>query len=83
MELSQDRTRSVLEHCLGLPDLIADDGLRGWTRQHLTANGLSSSHLILKKNGDEDKKRSRRVEFRTKTAAEKKVVEIIEQMKGQ
>ena len=46
----------------------------------VTANGLSSSHLIKNNEGIEDKQKSRRVEFRTKTNAEKKVVEIIERM---
>ena len=50
------------------------------TLKYITANGLSSSHLVTE-NGIEDKEKSRRVEFRTKTAAERKVVEIIEEMK--
>jgi len=79
MKLSQDRTRSVLEYCLGL---IGDPSLKTWTRKYLTANGLSSSHLVLV-DGIENRELSRRVEFRTKTAAEKKVVEIIEKMKDE
>jgi outer membrane protein OmpA-like peptidoglycan-associated protein len=78
MQLSQDRTRSVLIYCLSLVD---DVQLKEWTRHYLTANGLSSSRLVFTEDGTEDEHRSRRVEFRTKTAAEKKVVEIIEEMK--
>lgn len=78
MMLSQNRTRSVLEYCLGL---IEDYNILTWSRSYITANGLSSSHLILTEDGDEDKNKSRRVEFRIKTAAERKVVEIIEEMK--
>lgn len=79
MKLSQDRTRSVLEYCLGL---IGDPSLKTWTRKYLTTNGLSSSHLVLV-DGIENRELSRRVEFRTKTAAEKKVVEIIEKMRNE
>jgi len=51
-------------------------------REYITANGLSSSHPILTAKGMEDRARSRRVEFRTRTNAEKKVVEIIQEMEG-
>jgi len=78
MWLSQNRTRSVLEYCLGL---TTENDVRIWAKKHITANGLSSSHLIFNDDGTENKEESRRVEFRTKTAAEKKVVEIIEEMK--
>ena len=78
MELSQDRTRSVLRYCLGL---IQELPVRhGWARKHLTANGLSSSQLIYTGDNEEDRKKSRRVDFRTKTNAEQKVVEIIEKL---
>jgi len=78
MELSQGRTRSVLEYCLAL---VLDQSTKSWTRKYLTANGLSSSQLKCNKDGTENRERSRRVEFRTKTAAERKVVQIIEEMK--
>ena len=77
MRLSQNRTRSVLMYCLNLinvPETMA------WAKKYITANGLSSSRLIMNFDGVEDKLKSRRVEFRTKTNAEKKVVEIIERM---
>jgi len=77
MRLSQNRTRSVLKYCLGL---IQEPKILTWAQQYVTANGLSSSHLIKNAEGVEDKQKSRRVEFRTKTNAEKKVVEIIERM---
>lgn len=71
MELSQDRTRSVLEYCLNL----LPENEQSWSMQHITANGLSSSHLIYK-DGQEDPVLSRRVEFRIRTNAEKKLEEI-------
>lgn len=77
MELSQGRTRSVLTYCL---QLIPDQKLKEWLTQNITANGLSFSKPIYTSQGTEDTKRSRRVEFATKTNAEKKIVEIIESM---
>jgi len=79
MRLSQNRTRSVLKHCLSL---IQESKILTWSQQYITANGLSSSHLMKNTEGIEDKLKSRRVEFRTKTNAEKKVVEIIERMEN-
>jgi len=79
MKLSQDRTREVLQYCHGL---IENDVMQLWARRHITANGLSSSHLICPEDV-ENRELSRRVEFRTKTAAENKVVEIIEEIKKQ
>lgn len=79
MKLSQDRTRSVLHFCL---DVLGDKQNKEWVRDHITANGLSSSQPILNLDGREDLARSRRVEFRTRTNAEKKVVEIIREMEG-
>lgn len=73
MELSQARTRSVLQHVLmvgNLPD-------KNWLRLHLTANGLSSSHLIYKGDGKEDSVASQRVEFRIRTNADQRINEIL------
>jgi outer membrane protein OmpA-like peptidoglycan-associated protein len=72
MELSQDRTREVLEFVLN--NRIDDN--KNWIREKLTANGLSSSKII-SVNGIEDKERSRRVEFRVRTNAEKRIVKIL------
>lgn len=68
MELSQSRTRKVLEYCLINTRISTDK--RYWVKKLITANGLSSSQLIMDKNGSEDKERSRRVEFRVRTKIE-------------
>lgn len=73
MELSQNRTRTVLQYCMSL----VSDSDREWLQGLITANGLSSSHLIMK-DGVEDKDLSRRVEFRVRTNAEKQLEEIAE-----
>jgi outer membrane protein OmpA-like peptidoglycan-associated protein len=72
MELSQDRTREVLEFCF--KHTVKDD--RQWIRERLTANGLSSSKLVIN-NDMEDKEKSRRVEFRVRTNSENRIVKII------
>ena len=74
MELSQDRTRAVLEYCFGL---MKPNDVK-WLTGLVTANGLSSSHLILNSHGEEDKDLSRRVEFRVRTNAEKQLEDIAE-----
>lgn len=73
MKLSQDRTRSVLEYCISLLPFSHDVE---WAIRTITANGLSSSRPILK-NGVEDPKLSRRVEFRVKTKTEQKIINIL------
>ena len=72
MELSQNRTRSVLAYCFSL---MSEEQIT-WAKSLITANGLSSSQPILK-NGVEDKTLSRRVEFRVRTNAEKHLEEIV------
>lgn len=74
MQLSQDRTRAVLEHCLLLPSVHK---LKDWIRSMVTANGLSSSRLVVV-GGVEDPQRSRRVEFRVRTNADAQIRKILE-----
>ncbi|MCK8602372.1 OmpA family protein [Desulfoferrobacter suflitae] len=77
MRLSQDRTRSVLQYSLAL---IADPALKEWARSKITANGLSSSRQVMV-DGLEDREASRRVEFRVRTDAEKRIGEILKTAK--
>jgi len=74
MELSQNRTRAVLEYVLSDTDISQNK--RDWVKTTTTANGLSSSKLIYE-NGIENKERSRRVEFRVRTNAEMQIVKIL------
>lgn len=74
MDLSQARTRAVLEYSLGLP-LV--DPYKEWARKLITANGLSSSRLILQ-DTKEDKIGSRRVEFRVRTNTKEQIVRVLE-----
>lgn len=75
MELSQDRTRSVLQYVLQIPKISES---KDWLQQQLTANGLSSSKLITYLNSTENSEESRRVEFRVRTNAEKQLEKIKE-----
>lgn len=74
MELSQNRTRSVLQYVLQIPEI---SGNGDWLKQYLTANGLSSSKLIANPDGTQNSEESRRVEFRVRTNAEKQLDKII------
>ena len=74
MKLSQDRTRNVLKYVL---DITTGNNQKNWLKQNLTSNGLSSSKLILNRDGSENKVASRRVEFRVKTNAEQSLNKII------
>lgn len=76
MELSQNRIRNVLIYILSK---IKDEKLFNWTKSKLTANGLSSSKLIYNLDQTENKERSRRVEFKIKTNAEKQINKILKQ----
>lgn len=78
MELSQSRTRSALRFVLGLPQVVKDTD---WLRKHVTANGLSSSHPIMLKNGKEDPDRSQRVEFHIRTDADAWISTIQDSLK--
>lgn len=75
MQLSQERTLEVLKYVLLLNVGTAD--IENWLRKQLTASGLSSSHPI-EKDGKEDKRRSRRVEFRVRTNAGSEIQKILE-----
>jgi outer membrane protein OmpA-like peptidoglycan-associated protein len=74
MALSQSRTRVTLEHVLMRPEVAGD---RTWLQSLLTANGLSSSHLITNPDGTENRTASQRVEFRVRTNADQRIEDIL------
>lgn len=75
MGLSQERTRSTLDFLLLLPEVQKENK---WLKEHMTANGLSSSKPLTDGQGQEDRERSRRVEFRLRTDAESRIAAILE-----
>ena len=76
MELSQSRTRAVLEYSLSKTG--AWNG-HAWARPLLTANGLSSSRLV-KPDGIENPELSRRVEFKIRTKVKQEILNILEEL---
>lgn len=75
MELSQDRTRNVLMHLINLEET---QQYKDWLISKITANGMSYSQMIFDEQGNEDKEKSRRVEFRIVTNSDEIINEIIE-----
>ena len=76
IQLSQDRAREVLNHCLNI--VSGNDAyseMIEWAKFKITANGLSFSHPILNADSTENKGLSRRVEFKIRTNAEKQLEE--------
>ena len=78
MELSQARTRSVLEYSMRL---FANPDYLSWIRKTMSANGLSSAHPILV-NGMEDRKKSRRVDFAIRTRTKEILFNVFETIYG-
>lgn len=76
MELSQQRTQSVLNYWIY--NTSSNNSRISWIKNFVEASGRSSSHLIYTSNGREDKKKSRRVEFKVKTKTEQKILKILE-----
>lgn len=75
MELSQGRTRSVLNFVYQLPEVSA---YQSWVKSHFSAVGFSSSKPALTDKKLEDKERSRRVTFRVITNADIQMKRILE-----
>jgi len=75
MELSQGRTRSVLNYAYGLP---AVKQYRPWIKSNMAAVGFSSSRPVYMEDGREDGVASRRVTFRVVTNAEIQIKQILE-----
>lgn len=78
MELSQRRTRSVLQHALAVEGLDSDSEIP-WMRATVSANGLSSARIILR-DGIEDREKSRRVEFTIRTKTKEALFKILERI---
>ena len=79
MQLSQDRTQSVLTYCL---NLNLKKGFSDWIRENITTNGFSSTHLIKHDDGQENKAASRRVEFRVYLNYENLIIEIDKRLRN-
>lgn len=74
MELSQGRTRSVLNYIYNLNNV---NDKKVWIKDKIAAVGFSSSKLILK-DGQEDEEASKRVSFRVITNSEIQIRKILD-----
>lgn len=75
LELSQERTQSVLRFVTTLEDVSQ---YKSWIKHHLAAVGYSSSRPVLDSQGKEDPLRSKRVAFRVITNSDLKIKNILE-----
>jgi outer membrane protein OmpA-like peptidoglycan-associated protein len=75
MELSQNRTRSVLNFVLENTNYEPSE--KSWIQLNLTANGLSYSKPIADNDTEQGQKKNRRVEFRIRTNAEKQIDDML------
>ncbi|SEI64160.1 Outer membrane protein OmpA [Allopseudospirillum japonicum] len=75
MELSQGRTRSVLEYVYRLAEINPH---QEWIKAHIAAVGLSSSRPVLDGNNQENREKSRRVTFRVVSNADTRIKQILE-----
>lgn len=79
MELSQSRTREIINFALSLPELQPYHKL---IKDKLTANGLSSSKVkVFAGTNEEDKNASRRIEFRV-VANDKETIDKLKEEVG-
>lgn len=76
MELSQGRTRAVLQYLYIMPTISIH---KDWMRQSFAAVGFSSGRLVVNESGSEDSLRSRRVTFKVMTNAELQIRRIIQE----
>ena len=75
-QLSQRRSYSVMKYVF---NVISNKEKHIWMRKNLTAHGMSSAKMNYKKDLEgedvEDKKRSRRVEFKIQTNSQQKLID--------
>jgi len=81
-KLSQDRSRNVMEFALNLSPILTNQEYLNWSYTHVTAHGMSSSKKVLREKGlEEDYAASRRVEFRLRTKAEERLLDLVSEIK--
>lgn len=80
MRLSQARTRAVMEYAMNLSKTAP---FENWIVKTVTANGLSSGRTLFSVIGEEDRERSRRVEFTIHTKTKEALFEILNTLSAQ
>jgi outer membrane protein OmpA-like peptidoglycan-associated protein len=81
-KLSQDRSRNVMQYVLNLSPIVTNQEYLDWSYTHVTAHGMSSSKKVFGEKGlEEDYAASRRVEFRLRTKAEERLLDLVSEIK--
>ena len=81
-KLSQERSRNVMDYSLNLSAITLQPKYLDWSYTHVTAHGMSSSKRIFSDAGDEDYAASRRVEFRLRTKAEDRLLDLVSEIRS-
>jgi len=81
-KLSQDRSRNVMDYALNLRKITSNSDYLDWSYTHVTAHGMSSSKRVFTDQGDEDYSASRRVEFRLRTRAEDRLLDLVSEIRS-
>ena len=81
-KLSQERSRNVMDYSLNLSEINLQPKYLDWSYTHVTAHGMSSSKRIFSDAGDEDYAASRRVEFRLRTKAEDRLLDLVSEIRS-
>jgi outer membrane protein OmpA-like peptidoglycan-associated protein len=81
-KLSQDRSRNVMDYSLNLDPISKKSGYLDWSYEHITAHGMSSSQRVFTNEGGEDYAASRRVEFRLRTTAEDRLLDLVSEIEN-
>lgn len=76
-QLSQNRSRNVMGYVLSQQEILRNTDYLDWSYNNLTAHGLSSSDLIFTEDNLEDQIQSRRVEFRLRTTAQDRLIDLV------
>ena len=71
-----------MKYVLNLKQVRGNPQYLTWAYRHLTAHGLWSSEPVSDSDGQEIKELSRRVEFRIKTKAQDKLLDIVKALDG-
>jgi len=81
-QLSQNRSRNVMKYVLELAPISDRTQYLDWSFSHVTAHGMSSSKKVFNADGFEDLAASRRVEFRLRTTAEERLLDLVSEIKS-
>ena len=80
--LSQNRSRNVMKYVLELAPISDRKQYLDWSFSHVTAHGMSSSKKVFDADGFENLAASRRVEFRLRTTAEERLLDLVSEIKS-